>query len=109
MARNFICLQQEKNSLELNNFLKTKARQNQSIGFNKIFVAIASGDKAKSVLRFYSLSMNEIKTSRSRSKNVKTGCLNFYEGKRTWKASNGGRNEESSNCIRTEWRICFIS
>lgn len=47
-------------SLELNNFLKTKARQNQSVGFNKTFVAIASGDKSKKVLGYYSLSMGEI-------------------------------------------------
>ncbi len=47
-------------SLELNNFLKTKARQNQSVGFNKTFVAIASGDKSKTVLGYYSLSMGEI-------------------------------------------------
>ncbi|MEK6773901.1 MAG: GNAT family N-acetyltransferase [Bdellovibrionota bacterium] len=47
-------------SLELNNFLKTKARQNQSAGFNKTFVAVASGNKNKSVLGYYSLSMGEI-------------------------------------------------
>ena len=47
-------------SVELNNFLKTKARQNQSVGFNKTFVAIASEDKNKSVLGYYSLSMAEI-------------------------------------------------
>lgn len=48
-------------SPELNNFLKTKARQNQSIGFNKTFVAVASG--AKKVLGYYSLSMGEIDLS----------------------------------------------
>ena len=47
-------------SLELNNFLKTKARQSQSIGFNKTFVAIARGDSVKIVLGYYSLSMGEI-------------------------------------------------
>lgn len=47
-------------SLELNNFLKTKARQNQSVGFNKTFVAIVSGDKNKTVVGYYSLSMGEI-------------------------------------------------
>lgn len=47
-------------SPELNNFLKTKARQNQSVGFNKTFVAIAEGDQSKRVLGYYSLSMGEI-------------------------------------------------
>lgn len=47
-------------SLELNNFLKTKARQNQSAGFNRTFIAIARGDKSKVVLGYYSLSMGEI-------------------------------------------------
>lgn len=47
-------------SPELNDFLKTKARQNQSAGFNKTFVAIANGDKSKKVLGFYSLSMAEL-------------------------------------------------
>lgn len=47
-------------STELNSFLKTKARQNQSAGFNKTFVAIAAEDKKKKVLGYYSLSMGEI-------------------------------------------------
>lgn len=47
-------------SLALNKFLKTKARQNQSVGINKTFVAIGSGDKNKTVLGYYSLSMGEI-------------------------------------------------
>lgn len=47
-------------SLELNSFLKTKARQNQLIGFNKTFVACLHGDKTKKVLGYYSLSMSEI-------------------------------------------------
>jgi ribosomal protein S18 acetylase RimI-like enzyme len=50
-------------SVELNNFLKTKARQNQSAGFNKTFVAVASGDRVKKVLGYYSLSMGEIDLS----------------------------------------------
>lgn len=50
-------------SLELNNFLKSKARQNQNAGFNKTFVAVASGDKNKTVLGYYSLSMGEIDLS----------------------------------------------
>lgn len=50
-------------SQELNNFLKTKARQNQSIGFNKTFVTIANGDTSKRVLGFYCLSMAEIDLS----------------------------------------------
>lgn len=50
-------------SHELNSFLKTKARQNQSIGFNKTFVAIKSGDKEKVVLGYFSLSMGEIDIS----------------------------------------------
>lgn len=47
-------------SSDLNNFIKTKARQNQSVGFNKTFVAIARGDESKRVLGYYSLSMGEI-------------------------------------------------
>lgn len=47
-------------SPELNSFLKTKARQNQTVGFNKTFVAIANGDKLKKVLGYYALSMGEI-------------------------------------------------
>lgn len=47
----------------LNNFIQTKARQNQNIGFNKTFVAIVSGDKDKRIVGFYSLSMGEIDLS----------------------------------------------
>lgn len=47
-------------SIELNNFLKTKARQNQAVGFNKTFVAIAKDDNTKKVLGYYALSMGEI-------------------------------------------------
>lgn len=50
-------------SPELNAFLKAKARQNQAANFNKTFVAIQSGDKAKRVLGFYSLSMGEVDLS----------------------------------------------
>ncbi len=50
-------------SLELDNFLKTKARQNQDVGFNKTFVAIARGDLKKKVVGDYSLSMGEIDLS----------------------------------------------
>jgi ribosomal protein S18 acetylase RimI-like enzyme len=50
-------------SAELNNFLKTKARQNQSVGFNKTFVAVASDDRTNRVLGYYSLSMGEIDLS----------------------------------------------
>lgn len=50
-------------SVELNSFLKTKARQNQSVGFNKTFVAIHGGDKSKKVQGYYSLSMGEIDLS----------------------------------------------
>ncbi|HLC17143.1 MAG TPA: GNAT family N-acetyltransferase [Thermodesulfovibrionia bacterium] len=50
-------------SVELNNFLKTKARQNQSAGANRTFVAVASGDNDKKVLGYYSLSMGEIELS----------------------------------------------
>lgn len=49
--------------LALNNFLKSKARQNQSVGFNKTFVAIQSEDNKKVILGFYSLSMGEIDLS----------------------------------------------
>lgn len=48
---------------ELNVFLKSKARQNQSAGFNRTFVAIALGDLKKRILGFYSLSMGEIDLS----------------------------------------------
>lgn len=43
--------------------MKSKARQNQSSGFNTTFVAIEQGEKAKLVLGFYSLSMGEIDLS----------------------------------------------
>ncbi len=46
--------------LALNNFLKTKARQNQQTGFNRTFVVIKSDDVKKMVLGYYSLSMGEI-------------------------------------------------
>ena len=48
---------------ELNHFLKTKARQNQSVGFNKTFVAISKDDSSKNILGYYSLSMGEIDLS----------------------------------------------
>lgn len=44
----------------LNQFLKTKARVNQSAGFNRTFVAISSGDAGKEVLGYYSLNMSEV-------------------------------------------------
>lgn len=50
-------------SPELNNFLKTRARQNQSVGFNKTFVAVLGGDPDKAVLGYYSLSMGEVELS----------------------------------------------
>lgn len=50
-------------SPELNDFIKAKARQNQAANFNKTFVAIQSGDNAKRVLGFYSLSMGEVDLS----------------------------------------------
>lgn len=50
-------------SPELNDFIKAKARQNQAANFNKTFVAIQSGEKAKRVLGFYSLSMGEVDLS----------------------------------------------
>lgn len=49
--------------LELNDFLKAKARQNQKAGFNKTFVAIQADDSDKRVLGFYSLSMGEVDLS----------------------------------------------
>ena len=49
--------------VELNDFLKAKARQNQTAGFNRTFVTIQSGDKGKGVLGYYSLSMGEIDLS----------------------------------------------
>lgn len=50
-------------SAPLNDFIQTKARQNQNAGFNKTFVAIAKGDKIKKVVGFYSLGMGEIDLS----------------------------------------------
>lgn len=50
-------------STKLNHFLQTKARQNQSAGFNKTFIAINSSDKNKIVLGYYSLSMGEVDLS----------------------------------------------
>ncbi len=47
----------------LNQFLKSKARQNQTAGFNRTFVAISSDDPKKTVLGFYSLSMGEVDLS----------------------------------------------
>lgn len=47
-------------SAELNAFLKAKARQNQAANFNRTFVVIQTGDKAKRVFGFYSLSMGEV-------------------------------------------------
>lgn len=47
-------------SQELNSFLRTKARQNQSVNFNRTFVAIARGDTNKTILGYYSLSMGDI-------------------------------------------------
>lgn len=48
---------------ELNNFLKSHARQNQKLNFNKTFVAIQTGCKTKQVVGFYCLSMGEIDLS----------------------------------------------
>lgn len=45
---------------QLNDFIQTRARQNQTLGFNKTFVAIVKNDKAKKILGFYCLSMGEI-------------------------------------------------
>lgn len=50
-------------SPELNDFLKAKARPNQTANFKKTFLAIQSGDKAKRVIGFYSLSMGEVDLS----------------------------------------------
>ncbi len=47
-------------SIELNNFLKTKARQNQAVGLIKTFVATAQDDRTKKVIGYYALSMGEI-------------------------------------------------
>lgn len=47
-------------SQELNSFLRTKARQNQSVNFNRTFIAIARGDTNKTILGYYSLSMGDI-------------------------------------------------
>lgn len=49
--------------VQLNNFLKAKARQNQTLNFNKTFVATQTGDKDKRIVGFYSLSMGEIDLS----------------------------------------------
>ncbi len=50
-------------SKELNDFLQTKARQNQNVGFNRTFVAVSSDDAKKIVVGFYSLSMGELDLS----------------------------------------------
>jgi ribosomal protein S18 acetylase RimI-like enzyme len=50
-------------SEELNSFLKSRARQNQSAGFNRTFVAVDAEQDGKTVLGFYSLSMGEIDLS----------------------------------------------
>ncbi len=63
LDKSFDRTQFECGSDELNSFIKSKARQNQSVGFNTTFVAIEPGDKAKRVLGFYSLSMGEIDLS----------------------------------------------
>jgi GNAT superfamily N-acetyltransferase len=44
----------------LNNFLQTKARQNQSKGFSRTFVIFDDEDKEKRVLGYYSVSMGEV-------------------------------------------------
>lgn len=50
-------------SSELNAFLYSKARQNQTANFNRTFVAIRSGDPTKRVLGYYCLSMGEVDLS----------------------------------------------
>ena len=45
---------------ELNDFLKTKARQNQDKGINRTFVAISEGDPKKTILGYYSISSGEV-------------------------------------------------
>jgi ribosomal protein S18 acetylase RimI-like enzyme len=47
----------------LNKFLKSSARQNQSAGANRTFVAIVAGEKKKRVVGFYSQSMGQIDLS----------------------------------------------
>jgi len=47
----------------LDRFLQSSARQNQSAGANRTFVAIVAGDKAKRVVGFYSQSMGQIDLS----------------------------------------------
>ncbi len=50
-------------SVELNLFLKSRARQNQSAGFNRTFVATDRDGNPKCVIGFYSLSMGELNLS----------------------------------------------
>ncbi len=47
----------------LNAFLATQARQSQSKGFNKTYVAILEGDTGKVVQGYYSISMGQIDLS----------------------------------------------
>lgn len=47
----------------LDRFLKSSARQNQSAGANRTFVAIVAGDKTKRVVGFYSQGMGQIDLS----------------------------------------------
>jgi ribosomal protein S18 acetylase RimI-like enzyme len=45
---------------ELNDFLKTKARQNQDKGMNRTFVAICQEDLPKKILGFYCISSGQV-------------------------------------------------
>lgn len=47
----------------LNKFLKSSARQNQSAGANRTFVAIVENDTDKRVVGFYSQSMSQVDLS----------------------------------------------
>ena len=47
----------------LNSFLTTQARQSQSKGFNRTYVAILEGDSEKIVQGYYSISMGQIDLS----------------------------------------------
>jgi ribosomal protein S18 acetylase RimI-like enzyme len=48
---------------QLNAFLSIQARQSQSKGFNKTYVAIIKGDASKSVQGYYSISMGQVDLS----------------------------------------------
>ena len=56
----------------LNSFMVTQARQSQSKGFNRTYVAILSDDSDKVVQGYYSISMGQIDLSSLPSEQIKS-------------------------------------